>query len=72
MGLFKLNFDTGTIHFSNFASPEESISAEFAERNYTNRSDGALVVVGTGENKLCVLAFNSYLEPHVHLTMNTL
>jgi len=62
VGLFKLDFETGAILSSNFASPEEAIGAEFVARNFSSHSDGGMVVIGTRENKLCALAFNSCLE----------
>lgn len=62
IGLFKLDFATGSIISSNFPSAEESIGAEFVARNFTDHSDGGIVAIGTRQNKLGVLAFNSCLE----------
>jgi hypothetical protein len=62
VGLFKLDFATGSIISSNFPSAEESIGAEFVARNFTDHADGGLVAIGTRQNKLGVLAFNSCSE----------
>lgn len=62
VGLFKLDVESGEIMSSNFASLEESIGAEFVARNFSDHSEDGMVVIGTRENKLGVLAFNSCLD----------
>jgi len=61
-GLFVLDFNTGEILSSNFAAQNEALGAEITSRNFTDHSEGGIVVIGTRENKLAVIAYNSCLD----------
>jgi len=61
-GLFLLDYNTGEILSSSFAAQNEALGAEMTSRNFTDHSDGGIVVIGTRENKLAIIAFNSCLD----------